>query len=401
METAHESSEELQAPPVEAPEPECLFVAGNELKIYTDAPALIAALIEDIRQAKQRVWIEVYTILDDAGGRMVAEALKERARAGVEVRLLYDAIGSLTTPNAFFSDLQHAGVHVHAFHSFWEAFWNFALLRILNRRNHRKLAIIDTRVAYFGGMNIGFQGSDGGSLGLASSSGWRDVHVRLTGPQQGEVVESMERAWRRAHGERIARRPPAYRTAMLDATDAEGIQFFDTGPGARYSRCARIFTHLFQAAQHRLTFSMAYFVPVGIPLHELLRAHRRGVFVQVVIPGESDVPLVARATRYLYRTLLRRRFHLYERQLHMLHSKVLVVDERWTVLGSANLDARSFWINLEFVAVIRSKNVARVMRETVKREIQHSHRVTPQEYLRLGWWDRFYDMLAWSLRWWL
>jgi cardiolipin synthase len=400
-EVRRESSEPAPGPPVTAPEAPRVVVAGNELRIYTDAPALIAALVEDIRKAKRRVWIEIYTILDDAGGRLVAEALEERARAGVEVRLLYDAVGSLTTPSAFFRSLEEAGVQVHAFHSLWEAFWNLSWLRVLNRRNHRKLAIIDDQVAYFGGMNLGFQGAEGEGVGLTGSSGWRDVHVRLTGPRQGDVVESMDRAWRLAHGERIAARPAAYRRGVLDASDEEGIQFFDTGPGLRHSRSSRIFTRLFRAARRRLTFSMAYFVPVGVPLRELVRAHRRGVFVQVVIPGESDVPMVARATRYLYRTLLRRRFHLYERQLYMLHSKVLIVDERWTVLGSANLDARSLWINLEFMAVIRSKALAQVMREMVKREIQDSRRVTPQEYGRLGRVDRFCDMLAWSLRWWL
>lgn len=401
MEAAWESSESLQAPPVVAPQPPCVNVAGNDLQIYTDAPALIAALVEDIRRAEKRVWIEVYTVLDDAGGRMVADALKERARAGLDVRLHYDAIGSLTTPSAFFRDLEQAGVQVHAFHSLWEAFWNLSWLRILNRRNHRKLAVMDNQVAYFGGMNLAFQGAEDASPPLSSSSGWRDVHVRLRGPQQAEVVESMDRSWRLAHRERVAPRPRSYRRGVLNAIDEEGIQFFDCGPGLRNSKCARIFTRLFRAARRRLTFSMAYFVPVGVPLRELLRAHRRGVFIQAVIPGNSDVPLVARATRYLYRTLLRRRFHLYERQLHMLHSKVLVVDDRWTVLGSANLDARSLWINLEFMAVIRSRTLAGVLRETVRREIEHSRRVTLDEYWRISRFQRFLDMLAWSLRWWL
>src|SRR5204862_3428188 len=139
----------------------------------------------------------------------------------------------------------------------------------------------------------------------------------------------------------------------------------------------------------------------GNILRELIRAHRRGVLIQVVIPGASDVPLVHRATRYLYRTLLRRRFHLYERQLDMLHSKVLVVDDQWTVRGSANLDARSLWINLEFLAVIHSRKLARVMNTLVQHEIGHSRRVTLREYLRRGWWQRLLDRLAWGLRWWL
>jgi cardiolipin synthase len=146
---------------------------------------------------------------------------------------------------------------------------------------------------------------------------------------------------------------------------------------------------------------MAYFLPVGNVLRQLLRAHRRGVYIQAVIPGASDVPLVQRATQHLYAKLLRRRFHIYERQRNMLHSKVLIVDNQWTVVGSANLDARSLYINLEFLAVIHSPNLARVMNALVQHELGHSRRVTLREYLQRRWWQRLLDRLAWGLRWWL
>jgi cardiolipin synthase len=321
----------------------------------------------------------------------------------VDVRVHYDAVGSLGTPAAFFRDLERAGVQVHVFHSLWEALWRFSALRILNRRNHRKLLVVDDRVAYFGGMNVVDQ-SNAFTVERAEhlpvSAGWRDVHIRLIGPQQHEVAESFERSWRRARGEPVKARPRAYRQALL-AGGEESIQFFDSGPGRKHTRAARIFGRLLRTARRRLTFSMAYFLPVGDVLRQLLRAHRRGVFIQAVVPGASDVPLVQRATQYLYGRLLRRRFHIYERQQNMLHSKVLVVDGQWTVVGSANLDARSLWINLEFLAVIHSPNLARVMNALVQHEIRHSHRVTLREYLRRGWWQRLLDRLAWSLRWWL
>jgi cardiolipin synthase len=341
--------------------------------------------------------------LDDLAGQLVAEALKERARAGVDVRVLYDAIGCLTTPAVFFRHLEEAGVRVHAFHSFWEAFRRFTPVRILNRRDHRKLLIIDDRVAYFGGMNIVDQSGTASvhqAEVLPISAGWRDLHVRLTGPQQGEVAESFERSWRRAHGLPVRRRPRSYRRALL-AAGGESIQFFDSGPGLKHTRAARLFGRLIRAAKRTLTFSMAYFLPVGSVLKELLRAHRRGVFIRVVVPGQSDVPVVERATRHLYTKLLRRRFHIYERQNSMLHSKVLIVDDQWTAVGSANLDARSLWLHLEFLAVIHSRNLARAMNDIVKHEIAHSQRITLRAYLQRGRWQRLLDRLAWSLRWWL
>ena len=155
------------------------------------------------------------------------------------------------------------------------------------------------------------------------------------------------------------------------------------------------------AARERLTFSMAYFLPVGSVLRRLLKARRRGVFVRVVVPGESDVPLVQHATEHLYSLLLRRRFHVYERQATMLHSKLTIIDDRWAVIGSCNLDARSLWINLEFLAVIQSPNLARVLNDIVAYEIAHSRPVTLRDYLRHSWWRSFVNGLAWMLRWWL
>jgi cardiolipin synthase len=378
-------------------------VAGHDLTIFVESRPLIAAMLDDIRAAQTRVWVESYIFLNDAAGQAIAAALRDRARAGLDVRVLYDAIGSSTTPTAFFQEMERAGVQVHAFHSLWEALWSFSLFRIINRRDHRKLLVIDNRVAYFGGMNLA--DPSGPALAeqaeqLPASAGWRDVHVRLSGPQQAEVAESFERSWRRAHRLPIERRSPSYRQAFLAAGE-ESIQFFDSGPGRKHTRAARVFYRVLTQAQRSLTLSMAYFLPVGRVLRELLRAHRRGIFIRVVVPGQSDVPLVQRASRHLYGRLLRRRFHIYERQRNMLHSKVAVVDGQWSVLGSCNLDARSLLLNLEFLAIIHSRNLARTLTEIIDYEIAQSRRITVQECLRRSWWRRLIDRAAWSFRWWL
>jgi cardiolipin synthase len=298
--------------------------------------------------------------------------------------------------------MEQTGVQVHAFHTVREALWKFSLLRILNRRNHRKLLILDDRIAYFGGMNLvdTTLGLVVSKEALPASAGWRDVHIRLTGPQQGEVAESFERSWRRAHGEPIARRPRAYRRALL-AGGEESIQFFDSGPGLKYSRAARLFTRLIRAARRSITFSMAYFLPVGGVLRELLRAPRRGVAVRVVVPGESDVPLVQHAARHLYTRLLRRRIRIFERQAEMLHSKVMIADSAWVVVGSCNLDARSLYINFEFLAVIHAPALARVLRRVIGEEIANSKRVLLEDVREDNWWRGFVNGLAWLLRWWL
>jgi cardiolipin synthase len=358
-------------------------------------------MIDDIRTARERVWVEIYIFIDDRLGRQIAEALKERARAGVEVRVLYDAIGSQGASSQFFREMAESGVQVHAFHTFWEALWRMSIFQVLNRRDHRKLLVIDDRVCYFGGMNLFDQSSAAGIEQAGSfpgSAGWRDVHVRLVGPKQAEVAESFERAWRRAHGQRVKRRPLYYGKALLDPGD-ESIQFFDSGPGMTHTRAARVFRQLFNLARRSILMSMAYFLPIGLVLRDLLRAHRRGVGIRVVVPGQSDVPLVQCATRYLYGQLLRRRLHIYERQENMLHSKVMVVDDQWTLLGSSNLDPRSLWINLEFLAVVHSRALARAMKHIILFEIERSRRIRLAESVKRSWWCKLLDRVAWSFGW--
>jgi cardiolipin synthase len=394
-------SERVPPPPVDTPLR--VTVAGHELTIFVESLPMIAALVRDIQTAQRHVWVESYIFLDDVAGYAVAEALKERARLGLDVRVLYDAIGCQSTPAIFFKEMEEAGIQVHAFHSIWEALYRFSFLRVLNRRNHRKLVVIDDRVAYLGGMNLLDQGSAAlaeRAEHLPASAGWRDIHVRLTGPQQKELVESFDRSWRRARGLRIKRRPRSYRRA-LPAPGEESIQFFDSGPGPKHTRAARVFTQLIRRARRRLALSMAYFLPVGPVLRHLLRAHRRGVFIQVVLPGESDVRIVQRATRYLYRRLLRRRFHIYERQMRMLHTKLMIVDDQWTVLGSCNLDARSLYINYEILAVIHSRNLAKTLGPLIQSEVEASHRVTLRSCVEQPRTQRLLDRLAWSFRWWL
>jgi cardiolipin synthase A/B len=373
--------------------------------VFVQSAPLIAAMIADIRTATTRVWLESYVFAGDGAGQAVAEALKERARAGVSVRVLYDAVGSFSTPSALFEEMQAAGVQVHAFHTLWEAVWQLAILRILNRRNHRKLLIIDDRVAYFGGMNIVDQTKaatveQARAEHLPKSAGWRDVHVRLVGPRQAELADNMDRLWRRIHKQPTDRGPRTWRRRLI-VSRKQYLHFFDSSPGFKHSCAARIFTQLIRRAKRSITLSMAYFIPVGRILRELVRASRRGVLIRVIVPGQSDVNLVQRASRHCYARLLRHGIQIYERQDKMLHGKVMIVDQQWTLVGSCNLDPRSLWINREFFAVIRSRKMAAVIGQVCAYERRHSRRVTLADCRQRPWWQRLLDWAAWSFRWWL
>jgi cardiolipin synthase len=377
--------------------------------VFAESPPLFEALLQDIQTAKRRVWIEVYIFFNDPSCTRISQALQVKAREGLDVRVLYDALGSNATPGAFFTQMTAAGVQVHAYHSLLEGLRRFRPLTILNRRNHRKVIVIDDDIGYFGGMNLveNVEGDADQEKAEAkpTSSGWRDIHLRVVGPQQVELAESFDRSWRRAHGEKVSRRTRAYRRALQVAGTAgggeESIRFFDSGPGTRYSRAGRVFARLIRKAKHQITLSMAYFLPMGAPMRALLAARKRGVRVRVIVPGKSDVALVQRATSHLYERLLKRGFRIYERRQRMLHSKAMVVDDMYTVVGSCNLDPRSLYINLEFLAVIRSQTLARIIGRICRYESRQSDRITLSACRRVGRWQRFLDRVAWSLRWWL
>ncbi|HEX3999615.1 MAG TPA: phospholipase D-like domain-containing protein [Pirellulales bacterium] len=380
-------------------------VAGNELTLYEESISFIDAMLADIRTARQRVWLESYIIVDDSAARAVADALIERAAAGLDVRLMYDSIGCLSTPQSFFDRLTAGGVKVHGFHSIRERLWDIRLLQFLNRRNHRKLLVVDDRVGYFGGMNLVDQRglatpSDAKARHLPASAGWRDLHVRLVGPKQAEIAREMERLWQWKTRQPITA-PAAWPLRQLLAAERDDIFFFASRPSRHSRRIGRVIGPLIRGAQREIIVSMAYFIPIGAVMRELLRARRRGVRVRVVVPGNSDVKLVQWATRHLCRRLLARGILIFERKDYMLHSKVIVIDGVRTIVGSANLDPRSLRTNLEFVGVIFSQAMAAAATRFCLHEIHHSRRIRLVEIRSRPWWQRVRDRFAWSLRRWL
>ena len=286
MQTGDTSS----APATTAP----IVVAGQQLWLFEESPHLIEAMLADIRAARVRVWLETYIFTDDDAGREVAEALAERARAGLDVRLLVDAWGSFRTPNSLFNRLRAAGVQVHLFHKFLDAFYAVSFLQVLNQRDHRKLLVVDDEIAYFGGMNIVDQSGirsrdDVKRRHLPASAGWRDVHVRMLGPRQAEIAATFERQWDRVHHRPESTREPRWPVAEIAQAPDDSLYFFDTRPLLKNRRPQRVLVPLIRQARHDITLAVAYFIPLGAVLRELVRARRRGVRVRVIVPQQSDV----------------------------------------------------------------------------------------------------------------
>jgi cardiolipin synthase len=362
-------------------------------------------MVADILAAKRRVWKETYIFIDDDAGRAVADALCDRARAGLDVRLMIDGFGSFSTPTAMLNKMREAGVQVHVFHTLTQAMRGPQFLRAINQRNHRKLLIVDDDITYFGGMNVVDQSgleskADVKARNLPTSAGWRDVHARMAGPRQAEIAATMERLWKRVHHQPRGK-APLWRVPNFALAPDDSIFFFDSRPTFQDRRPHRALVPLIQHAREEITLSMAYFLPMGRVLRALVKARRRGVRVRVIVPGQSDVRLVQWATRHFYEYLIRRGIHVYERRDRMLHSKAMVIDYRWSVIGSCNLDARSLRINLEFFAVVQSRALAAMLDQICDDEIAASDRVTMRQVRSRNWLQRQLDRLAWNLRKWL
>lgn len=380
-------------------------VAGNRLQLFVESASMTASLTTDIRSARRRAWIESYTVADDAIGQAVAAALKERAAAGVECRLSYDAVGSYATPTRYFDELRAAGVDARPFRPWGRWFHRFSFLRRFNRRNHRKLAVLDDDVAYFGGMNLVDAGGSGVPPAVTgkhpeSEAAWRDVHVQLTGPAVVDIAAAFNDLWMRNERKRPPKRANPTLTAITRCT-TDAIFFFDARPHVRYHRPGRVFKALINRARTSITLAMAYFLPFGGVLRALLKARKRGVTVQVIVPSVSDVPLVKWASRHGYEKLLRHGIRIYERRDRMLHSKVMIVDGTWSIIGSCNFDPRSLLLNLECFAVIRSAETAKLLANVCRYERRHSDPVRLSGHKRRNCWEQWRDRAAWMLRRWL
>jgi cardiolipin synthase A/B len=399
------TSDAPSTPMFEAGELGPVSVAGNELRLITTSARQQSRFVTDIRAARRRVWLETYIFEDDSFGREIARWLMERARSGLDVRLLVDGVGSFTTAETLFDDLRTAGVRLHLFRPVSAGLDRWPFGRWLNRRDHRKLLIVDDDTGYFGGMNVVDTSLlDAGPIkpGVQAVVGWRDVHVRVSGPFARDLATAFERLWDKV----VDKRPvswPKWPAPPLPASPGQGdtIILYDSFPAIRFRRPERFLLPLLGSARQRLLISMAYFLPSSRLLRCMFQLRGRGSEVEVVVPGFSDVPAVGWATRSLYATLLKRGIGVHERSDRMLHSKLIVIDDDRVLVGSCNLDPRSLRHNLEISVVVRSREFTALASQVFHEDRAASRPVDLAEWKRRPWWQRALDWFAWRMRSWL
>ena len=348
-------------------------------------PAMLAA----IAGARRSVHLETYILRDDAVGRAFADALVERARAGVATRLLFDSVGCLGLPSSFLDRLAKAGVECVEFHPV--APWRPR--HGLNKRDHKKILVVDDGVGFVGGLNLGLEYEEAAKGG----GGWLDWHARIEGPAVLELAESFDRTWRRAGGAPPAR--PVAPGPHLGACVQGAAVIVNEGLRQRFGM-HRGYLHAIRAAKHEVAIMNAYFIPQRSLRAELAKAVRRGVRVRVVIPGETDVQPVAHASRHLHDGLLARGVEL-GLWPGMMHAKFAVIDSVWSTIGSYNLDRRSIEHNLEAGLVVLDRGLGAHLHETFEADWRRCARVTRAELARRPWWAKGRDAFWHALRYWL
>jgi cardiolipin synthase len=370
------------------------LTTGNGTKILLDGPDAYASMFDAIEGARDHVHLESYIFDDVDVGRRLSDLLIRKARAGVQVRVIYDSVGSRKTSSAFLASLETAGVALCEFNPINPL---RARLFFINNRDHRKILVVDGKVAFTGGIN--FDGVYMSGSGLRSrpmptlDDGWRDTHLRLEGPAVPELQKLFLSTWEkqgcRALGARNPYPAPAAHGNMV-------ISVIGSSPDGTISPMYLTLMAALAYAERSIHLSTAYFVPDPNTIMALKAAAARGVDVKVLLPGFTDSWLAFHAGRSFYEELLEAGVKLYEYQGGVFHAKTAVVDGVWSTIGSSNVDWRSFCYNDEVNAVVVGATFGTEMERIFANDLAEATEVTRERWAAR---DAYARMSEFTARW--
>jgi cardiolipin synthase len=354
----------------------------NRVDVFTNGDQFYPAELDAIRAARKFVHVECYIF--DAGevSRMLLAALEERARNGVQVRLLIDAIGSASTKDSSLRPLREAGGQVAWYHSIKWYSWPR-----LNYRTHREMVIVDGETGFAGG--AGF--ADHWYRGVDGKPRWRDMMVRFEGDAATGLSAVFAENWMESNGEVLLN--PGY--FPFSSAGQSTVLVVGSAPTTGRSTYARVLLQsMVAAARSTIHLTTPYFLPDPSFRGELVKAIRkRGVEVKIVVPGAaSDHTLTRTSSRRLYGDLLEAGAQIYEYQPSMTHTKCLLIDGAWSVIGSTNIDSRSFGLNDEVNVAISDAAVAQRLEQDFQGDVSKSHRVSYQEWRHRSLWERIREL---------
>lgn len=358
------------------------LIVGNTARLLIDGPATFDAMFSAIQRARRHVNLESYIIDDGTTGQRLADLLIAKRAQGVEVNVIYDSVGSISTPAEFFDRLRSNGISVCEFNPVnplkgrkWR----------INNRDHRKILIVDGETAFTGGINISgvySTGSFGSKRKKADTNndankGWRDTHVQINGPGAVEFQRLFVDTWAKQCGPAVTERNYFPR---VTATGNKVIRVISSSPDVSLNAAYIVLLSAIAHAEKSVYLTMAYFVPDPQTIETLRAAALRGVDVKLILPGFSDFAAVFHAGRSHYSDLLAAGVKIYEHREALLHAKTAVIDGVWSTVGSTNMDWRSFLHNDEVNAVIIDEQFAGEMQRMFDRDLAESVQIDREKW---------------------
>jgi cardiolipin synthase len=369
------------------PESPWFAVGEDSVRLLRDGAQAFPAMLSAILRAKSEILLEMYWIGTDRIGERFREALAAKAKEGVTVRVIYDALGSLGVNLDWWDVLLDAGGDVREYHSIIPFDPSFRWDRV-EQRDHRKLLVVDGEIGFTGGINLGIQwarSEEGGA-------GWRDDMVQVRGPVAQEIRSLFYRTWRR-----VSRISPPRDVAPIPKRRSRRVWVLASQ--RRYRRSIhREYLIRIGSAKSSVDIANSYFVPDRSVRRALFRAVARGVRVRVLLPSRSDVAVVQFAAEALFDTLLRHGVELYAFPGTMLHAKTAIIDEYFCTIGSYNLDERSWRKNLEINIAVQDRPFAQHVREWFERDLEKAERIELRSWRSRSVARRGAEWVAWALR---
>lgn len=351
---------------------------GNKVTLLADGQATYAAMFKAIQSARDHINLESYIIEDDETGRKFAALLLQKQREGVQVNLIYDSVGSMKTPAAFFQLLRDGGIQVIGFNPInplkARGEWG------LTHRDHRKILITDGKVAIIGGINISKVYSSSPFKRKRNEKGpihWRDTDIQIEGPAVAEFQKLFLDTWQRQKGPELSER-----TYFPELKEQGGalVRVLGSTPGESNRIPFIVYVSAITFAEHSIHMTNSYFIPDDQVVKALTDAAERGVDVKIILPGITDSQLALYAQRYHYSGLLRSGVKIYEHGTSLLHAKTAVVDRIWATVGSTNMDVISLLKNDEVNAVVLGNEFAVEMEEMFVRDLANSRQIRWDEW---------------------
>ena len=353
---------------------------GNRVQLLIDAKRTFEEIAEAIKAARSSVHLEYYIWQPDRVGTALRDLLIAKAREGVHVRFLYDAIGSGKLTHRFLQPMREAGIQIASFvpgQSLRER-WS------INLRSHRKIVIVDGQVGFTGGMNVGDE-----YLGRDPHFGhWRDTHLRLHGPTVLQLQEVFAIDWKYATGEELTH------DEFFPEPDQIGnvyAQVVSGGPDDEDGVFHGLMFAAINSARQQVTLATSYFVPTPPLVSALETAALRGVTTRVLLSGPKTYWFTLRAARSSYDSLLRAGVEIYEYQDGQLHSKTLTIDGCWSLVGTPNFDARSLYLNFEVGAIFYDHSLAEQLEHQFTEDLTHARRIDPATWFQRPVWNRLQE----------